>query len=37
MEAVLIGLMAAVMLGTGFVSVLVIYKLFKADNRADTT
>jgi cell division protein FtsL len=32
MEAVFIALMAAVVLLSGFVSVLVIYKLMKADN-----
>jgi len=32
LEAVLIALMALVVLMTGFVSVVVLYKLFKADN-----
>lgn len=32
MEAVFIALMAAVVLLSGFVSVLVVYKLMKADN-----
>jgi hypothetical protein len=32
MEAVLIALMVAVVLMTGLVSVVVLYKLFKADN-----
>ena len=32
MEAVFIALMAAVVLLSGFVSVLVLYKLLKADN-----
>jgi len=32
LEAVLIALMAAVVLMTGFVSAVVLYKLFKADN-----
>jgi hypothetical protein len=32
MEAVFIALMAAVVLLSGFVSVLVVYKLLKADN-----
>lgn len=32
MEAVFIALMAAVVLLSGFVSILVLYKLLKADN-----
>jgi hypothetical protein len=32
MEAVFIALMAAVVLLSGFVSILVVYKLMKADN-----
>jgi hypothetical protein len=32
MEAVFIALMVAVVLLSGFVSLLVLYKLFKADN-----
>ncbi len=32
MEAVFIALMAAVVLLSGFVSILVVYKLLKADN-----
>jgi hypothetical protein len=32
MEAVFIALMAAVVLLSGYVSVLVLYKMFKADN-----
>jgi hypothetical protein len=32
MEAVFIALMAAVVLLSGFVSLLVVYKLLKADN-----
>jgi hypothetical protein len=32
MEAVFIGLMALVVLLTGYVSLLVLYKLFKAEN-----
>ena len=32
MEAVLISLMALVVLLTGYVSVLVVYKLFKTDH-----
>jgi hypothetical protein len=32
MEAVFIGLMAAVVLLSGFVSLVVLYKLMKADN-----
>jgi hypothetical protein len=32
MEAVFIALMAAVVLLSGFVSVVVVYKLLKADN-----
>jgi len=32
LEAVLIALMVAVVLMTGLVSVVVLYKLFKADN-----
>ncbi len=32
MEAFFIALMAAVVLLTGYVSILVLYKLFKADN-----
>ncbi len=32
MEAVFIALMAAVVLLSGFVAVLVVYKLMKADN-----
>jgi hypothetical protein len=35
MEAFFIGLMAAVVVLTGYVSVLVVYRLFKADNGTD--
>ena len=35
MEAFFIALMAAVVLLSGYVSIVVLYKLLKADNRAD--
>jgi len=36
MEAFFIALMAAVVVLTGYVSVLVLYKLFRADNGTDS-
>ncbi len=37
MEAFFVAIMAAVVLMTGWVSTVVLYKLFRADNGADGT
>lgn len=37
MEAFFIALMVAVMLSTGYVALVVLYKLIKADNSADNS